>query len=105
MFSTITGWPKSAAMPCASERPKMSAGPPAGKPITMRTGLVGYAWAQANMGTSSARTLSSLIVSTLLITAHRHAAIDHDLGAGDEACLIGGEEHHRIRRIPPISGE
>src|SRR5689334_13214523 len=105
MFSTMTGSPRSAAMPCASERPKMSAGPPAGKPITMRTGFAGYVCAQAKMGSSSARILSSLIDPPLLVAAYRHPAVDDDLGAGNEARLVGGEEEHRIRRVSPVAGE
>src|SRR3979411_447969 len=39
------------------------------------------------------------------IAAHRHAAIDDDLGAGDEARLVGGEKKRRIGGIAPVAHE
>src|SRR3954466_15054888 len=106
MFSTTTGWPKSLDMPCASARPKMSAGPPAGKPMIMRTGLFGYVCALASTGNSaSASSLSNLIAPPFSVAARSHAAVDHDLGARDEARLIRGQEQHGVRGIAPVAGK
>jgi hypothetical protein len=41
LFSTITGWPRLELKACAKVRPKMSAGPPGGKPTMSLTGLDG----------------------------------------------------------------
>src|SRR5438105_5994015 len=107
MFSMTTGWPSSADMPCASPRPKMSAGPPAGKGTIMRIGFDGYACEKASGGTSSAISNSALSRFKLFssITAYGHAAIDDDLGAGDEARLVGSEEQRRVRSVAPVAGE
>src|SRR5262249_28123942 len=43
LFSTSTGWPSSGDMRSPRLRPKMSAGPPAGKGTTSVRGLVGKA--------------------------------------------------------------
>src|SRR5262249_30339727 len=51
LFSTITGWPRKGEMRSARLRPKMSAGPPAGKGTTRVQGRLGkFWWAWAPMG-------------------------------------------------------
>src|SRR4051812_6443898 len=105
MFSTTTGWPKSLDMPCASARPKMSAGPPAGKPITMRTGLFGYVCALASMGSNASASNLNSAIRLLLITTDSHAAIDDDLGAGDEARLVRRQEKHRVGGVASVAGK
>src|SRR4029077_11757701 len=110
MFSMITGCPSSALMPWPSARPKMSAGPPAGNGTIIFTGLVGYACAIAISGNSaSTSTLSNLITPPpkprLLIAAHGHPPIDHQLGTGDEARLVRCQEEHRVRRVAPVAGK
>src|SRR5215203_5054385 len=40
-FSTITGWPKSSLIFCATMRVRMSVGPPAGNGTMMRIGRLG----------------------------------------------------------------
>src|SRR5690348_17672168 len=94
-------------MPCARLRPKMSDGPPAGKGMISLTGLVGYACPKTIAGNrASASNFSSFIRSPFrLIAAHRHPAVDHELGAGDEARFIGSKEKHGVRGIAPVAGE
>jgi len=41
MFSITTGWPSFSDSACAKLRPKMSAGPPAGKGTIIRIGFDG----------------------------------------------------------------
>src|SRR5665647_3282006 len=40
-----------------------------------------------------------------LVAAHRHAAIDHDLGAGDETGLVGGQEQSGIGGVAAVAHE
>ena len=47
LFSTMTGWPSASDSLGAMMRATMSMPPPGGKPMTMRTGLVGNACACA----------------------------------------------------------
>src|SRR5262247_2195331 len=44
-------------------------------------------------------------VSMVLIAARRHAAVDHDLGSGDETRLVGGEEQGRIGGVAAVAHE
>src|SRR5262245_48272203 len=37
------------------------------------------------------------------IAADAHPAVDHDLGPGDEARLVGGEEQSRVRRVAAVA--
>jgi hypothetical protein len=46
-FSTVTGWPSRPDSHCAIKRPRMSLGPPAGKPTMRWIGRAGYDWALA----------------------------------------------------------
>src|SRR5437773_10414145 len=39
------------------------------------------------------------------VAAYRHAAIDDDFGAGDEARFVRGEEQRRVGSIAPVAGE
>src|SRR5262252_3849659 len=54
LFSTITGCARPLESAAAKARPKMSAGPPAGKPTTSFTGLVGYDCAETAKAASAA---------------------------------------------------
>ena len=50
LLSTMKGWPNAFCSSGASARARMSVVPPAAKGTTMRTGLLGQAWADANIG-------------------------------------------------------
>ena len=39
------------------------------------------------------------------IAANRHAAVDHQLGAGDEPRFVGGQEKRRVGRIHAVPHE
>ena len=39
------------------------------------------------------------------VAARGHAAIDHDLGAGDEARFVGREEQRRVRGVAAVAHE
>src|SRR5262245_25231559 len=51
------------------------------------------------------RATSSETSIQTLIAARHHAAVDDDLGAGDEACLVGGEEQRRVGRVAAVAHE
>ena len=42
---------------------------------------------------------------SVLVTAYRHATVDHDLRAGDEPRLIGRQKQHRVRRVAAVAGK
>jgi hypothetical protein len=42
--------------------------------------------------------------SAASVATRRHAAVDDDLGAGDEARLVGSEEQRRIGGIAAVAG-
>src|SRR5438874_10294523 len=44
-------------------------------------------------------------LSTPSIAARGHAAVDHDLGPGDKARLVGGQEQHRMRSVAAVAHE
>src|SRR5690242_4437279 len=47
----------------------------------------------------------NFIQSPRSIATHRHSAIDDDLGAGDEARLVGSEKEHRVGGVASVAGE
>src|SRR5215207_6246867 len=68
LFSTITGWPSATRSFSAISRAGTSLGPPAGKPTTMRTVLLGNAScaaAEAANNTRHAVSAARTIVSSI----------------------------------------